>query len=370
MDNYVVQEVIGSGSFGTVSKVKRKTDGKLLVWKELNYGKMSEKEKQMLVSEVNILRELRHPNVVRYYDRIINRETTKIYIVMEHCENGDVSQLIKKCRRERTFVDESRIWSICYQIVLALYECHRRKERILHRDLKPANIFLDAHNNVKLGDFGLARVLGQESMFAYTNVGTPFYMSPEQINELAYNEKSDIWALGCVLFELAALTPPFEASNQLALAVKIKAGRVARIPERFSDDLNRAVRQMLQVEQAKRPTIEELLGVPQIAIRVRERKLAQQTSSLRKREEELQRREAALDLREKQLAAKEAELSVMAHRGPLGLDAQAQPALTAMAVNAAFTTPPFALAKAAARVSSISAEEPEKENRRSDQPSN
>jgi serine/threonine protein kinase len=69
MENYEVITNIGKGSFGVVSKVRRKTDGKILVWKELNYGKMSEKEKQQLVAEVNILRELRHPNIVRYYDR-------------------------------------------------------------------------------------------------------------------------------------------------------------------------------------------------------------------------------------------------------------------------------------------------------------
>ena len=69
MENYEVISNIGQGSFGVVSKIKRKSDGKILVWKELNYGKMSEKEKQQLVAEVNILRELRHSNIVRYYDR-------------------------------------------------------------------------------------------------------------------------------------------------------------------------------------------------------------------------------------------------------------------------------------------------------------
>lgn len=69
MENYEVVSNIGKGSFGYVSKVRRKSDGRILVWKELNYGKMSEKEKQQIVSEVNILRELRHPNIVRYYDR-------------------------------------------------------------------------------------------------------------------------------------------------------------------------------------------------------------------------------------------------------------------------------------------------------------
>ena len=92
---------IGKGSFGTVAKIRRKADGRTLVWKELNYGKMSEKEKQMIVSEVNILRELRHPNIVKYYDRIIDREQAKIYIIMEYCEGGDIATLIKNCKKEK-----------------------------------------------------------------------------------------------------------------------------------------------------------------------------------------------------------------------------------------------------------------------------
>ena len=123
--------------------------------------------------------------------------------------------------------------------MLALYECHRRKEgRILHRDLKPGNVFLDKNQNVKLGDFGLSRVLSKESMYAYTHVGTPYYMSPEQINEDAkYNEKSDIWSVGCVIYEMTALRPPFEATNHFQLAMKIKKGTVERLPKKYSEEL-------------------------------------------------------------------------------------------------------------------------------------
>ena len=92
MDKYEVIAEIGKGSFGRVYKVLRKADGRQLVWKELNYGKMQEKEKQMLVTEVNILRDLRHPNIVRYYDRIIDKDTAKLYIVMEYCAGGDLAQ--------------------------------------------------------------------------------------------------------------------------------------------------------------------------------------------------------------------------------------------------------------------------------------
>ena len=138
------------------------------------------------------------------------------------------------------------------QILLALRECHYRcikGSKILHRDLKPSNVFFDSNNNVKLGDFGLSRIIQNESeqqnqnseneqaAFANTNVGTPYYMSPEQINEIPYDEKTDIWSAGCVIYELASLLPPFTAGNHLALAEKILAGKIERVPERYSEDL-------------------------------------------------------------------------------------------------------------------------------------
>jgi len=107
----------------------------------------------------------------------------------------------------------------------------------LHRDLKPANIFLDGNNEIKLGDFGLSKIMGESQQFASTNVGTPYYMSPEQINEKSYDEKSDIWSVGCLLYEIAALHPPFQATNHLALAIKIKAGKFPRLPLKYSEDL-------------------------------------------------------------------------------------------------------------------------------------
>ena len=174
--------------------------------KEINFGKMSEKEKLQLVSEVNILRELKHQNIVRYYERYVDREQCKIYIVMEYCEGGDLGTLIKRYRKESKLLEEDTIWHYFTQISLALHECHTFKHGvILHRDLKPENIFLDANGNIKLGDFGLSRVLGKQVDLAKTFVGTPYYMSPEQVNESGYDVKSDIWSLGCLLYELCSL---------------------------------------------------------------------------------------------------------------------------------------------------------------------
>ena len=129
------------------------------------------------------------------------------------------------------------------QICLALQACHGQhcksgnQVKILHRDLKPANVFLDENKDVKLGDFGLARVLHHDTSFAKTFVGTPYYMSPEQMNKNLYNEKSDIWSLGCLVYEMCSLVPPFTASNQKFLAEKIKQGVFRRIPSRYSDSL-------------------------------------------------------------------------------------------------------------------------------------
>lgn len=113
MDKYEPISYIGKGNFGSITKIKRKIDGKILVWKELNYGVMSEKDRNRIVSEVNILRELHHPNIVKYYDRIIDKKkNTKLFIVMEYCQCGDLSQLIKRNRKTKQYFSEDIILKI------------------------------------------------------------------------------------------------------------------------------------------------------------------------------------------------------------------------------------------------------------------
>lgn len=263
MENYELVKTIAKGSFGLVSHIRRKSDGKDLVWKELNYGLLSEKEKKLIVTEVNLLRELRHPYIVRYHDRVIDKENTKIYIVMEYCQGGDLGQLIKSHKRSGDLIPEELIWRIFSQILLALKACHRHVEggvtkSILHRDIKPGNIFLDSHNNAKLGDFGLAKELGAHSRLAQTNVGTPYYMSPEMVNEEDYDERSDIWALGCLIYEMASLVPPFDAKNHVALAKKISQGTYPRIPTVYSSKLFQVIQWMIQPDKHQRPRVEDL----------------------------------------------------------------------------------------------------------------
>ncbi|XP_054617950.1 serine/threonine-protein kinase Nek2 [Dunckerocampus dactyliophorus] len=336
--DYEVLHTIGSGSYGKCQKIRRKSDGKVLVWKQLDYGTMAESEKQMLVSEVNLLRELKHPNIVRYYDRIIDRTNTTLYIVMEYCQGGDLASLIARCIRERHYLEETFILRVMAQLMLALKECHKRSDgrpTVLHRDLKPANIFLDVKQNVKLGDFGLARILNHDTSFAKTFVGTPYYMSPEQMNQMSYNEKSDIWSLGCLLYELCALSPPFTACNQKELAVKIREGKFSRIPFRYSEELNTLLKRMLNLKDYLRPSVESILQSSLLTEAVSKEQSKQHqrgksadsdcppekpaealsppahaAAELRLREQALKEREKALKEREEMLERREHEMCV------------------------------------------------------------
>uniref|UniRef100_A0A1B6CMC9 non-specific serine/threonine protein kinase n=1 Tax=Clastoptera arizonana TaxID=38151 RepID=A0A1B6CMC9_9HEMI len=270
IEDYEVLDVIGTGSFGTCYKVRNKLNKKIFVWKAIDYGKMSEETKQLLVSEVNLLRELNHPNIVKYFDRIIHRETTTVYIIMEWCQGGDLASLIIKHKKNGTLVCEQFVWRILYQTGRALQACHTRLSdvTVLHRDIKPANVFLDKFGNVKLGDFGLARILHGKDDCSETVVGTPFYMSPEIIKGKKYNRKSDIWALGCLVYELCALSPPFIGDDIKQLALSIKCGRFKRIPAFYSDDLQKIIELMLSTEHKFRPTIELILHHPTVVVNV------------------------------------------------------------------------------------------------------
>lgn len=148
-------------------------------------------------------------------------------------------------------------------------------------------------------------MLNQDINFAYSNVGTPYYMSPEQIDEIKYNEKSDIWSLGCFLYELTSLHPPFEANNHLTLALKIKSGKVDKLPSNYSETLCKTILWLMNVDQNKRPTLKEIISIPNIAIRIKEKKVKDGYQKLKKYENELKIREENIIEKEKQIKVRE-----------------------------------------------------------------
>ncbi|KND01006.1 NEK protein kinase [Spizellomyces punctatus DAOM BR117] len=313
-NKYEPLNLIGRGSFGVIRKVRRRSDGKIYARKEIDYKRMSEREKKQLVAEVNILRELRHPHIVRYYERDVDRDNCLMYIYMEYCEGGDLAEVIRRYKKRGKRFAEQTIWKYLAQLLLALHECHCPgsgksgvRPTVLHRDLKPDNVFLDGRDDVKLGDFGLSRLM-DGSEFARTYVGTPFYMSPELISESSYNEKSDVWALGCLIYELCTLDPPFQAKTQSQLAMKIQQGAVAPLPPQYSQELFYIIKAMLQVNQSRRPTTADLLEVPMIKQALGEEPPKnEKPPAVDQREDELRKRELAIEAREVAVLAREEE---------------------------------------------------------------
>ncbi|KAI0436269.1 kinase-like domain-containing protein [Xylaria telfairii] len=305
-DKYEVLEKIGHGSFGVIRKVKRKIDGMVLCRKEISYLKMSQKEREQLHAEFQILSSLRHPNIVGYFHREHLKQTQDLHLYMEYCGNGDLGRVIRDLVRTEKYAEEEFVWIVFSQLVTALYRCHygidppevgnnvlvhaKTKPRIppgavtiLHRDLKPENVFLGENNSVKLGDFGLSKMI-QSHDFASTYVGTPFYMSPEICAAERYTLKSDIWSLGCVIYELCAREPPFNAKSHFQLVQKIKEGKVATLPRVYSAELMAVIRDCLKVNPDLRPDTAALLNLPVVRLMRTQREAVDMKSRLSMKE--------------------------------------------------------------------------------------
>lgn len=165
------------------------------------------------------------------------------------------------------YFTEDHILNWFTQICLAIKHVHDRK--ILHRDLKSQNIFLTSQGFVKLGDFGIAKTLQSTVENAQTIVGTPYYLSPEIIENKPYNFKSDIWSLGVLLYEMCALKPPFNGGSLHALALQIVRGKYEAVPSQYSIGLKNMLTHLLCIDPNKRPNINQLLKNAMIANRVK-----------------------------------------------------------------------------------------------------
>ncbi|XP_052634922.1 serine/threonine-protein kinase Nek1 isoform X10 [Harpia harpyja] len=262
MDKYIKVRKIGEGSFGKAILVKAKENGQQYVIKEINISKMSNKEREESRREVAVLANMKHPNIVLYRESF--EENGCLYIVMDYCEGGD---LFKKINAQKGILfSEDQILDWFVQICLALKHIHDRK--ILHRDIKSQNIFLTKDGTIQLGDFGIARVLNSTAELARTCIGTPYYLSPEICQNKPYNNKSDIWALGCVLYEMCTLKHAFEAGNMKNLVLKIISGPFPPVSVHYSYDLRNLLSQLFKRNPRNRPSVNSILEKNFIAKRV------------------------------------------------------------------------------------------------------
>ncbi|XP_074551297.1 serine/threonine-protein kinase Nek5 [Halichoeres trimaculatus] len=259
MNNYEVIRQIGEGAFGKAFLVQDKGEGgdRKCVVKQINLRKMSAREKEGSKKEVTLLSKMKHPNIVTFISSF--QERGSLYIVMEYCDGGD---LMKKINMQRgVFFTEQQVVNWFVQICLGLKHIHDRK--ILHRDIKSQNIFLtNGGMKAKLGDFGIARMLNNTMELARTCVGTPYYLSPEICESRPYNNKTDIWSLGCVLYELCTLRHPFEGSSLRQLVSKICRGRYNPVPTHYSYNLRLLITQLFKVNPRDRPSVSSVLRRP------------------------------------------------------------------------------------------------------------
>lgn len=259
LELYEHLKVVGKGSYGEVWLVKHRKDKKQFVIKKMELIRASKREKKAAEQEAKLLSKLRHPNIVSYKDSF-ESDDGYLYIVMGFCDGGDLYTRLKQ--QTNTALEEKQVVEWFVQIAMALQYMHERN--ILHRDLKTQNIFLTKSKIIKVGDLGIARVLEGNNDMATTLIGTPYYMSPELFSNRPYNHKSDVWALGCCVYEMTTLKHAFNAKDMNSLVYKILRGKMPAMPQQYSSELVELIKATLNQSPEKRPSVSRLLRNPYI----------------------------------------------------------------------------------------------------------
>ncbi|CAM9178588.1 unnamed protein product [Ectocarpus sp. 8 AP-2014] len=255
IDDYETARPIGKGKFAIVYRAKRKKNGKTVALKRVSMSGMGEKFRTKCMREVHLLQSLDHCNIIRYQDSFL--DNNELVIVLEWAAAGDLKRQVRKALERAVHFEERIIWGYFSQICGAISYMHRMQ--IMHRDIKPANIFLTLKGQVKVGDLGLGRVMNADDELAYSKVGTPLYMSVEVLGGGGYSWKSDVWSLGCVLYELAMLRSPFksESLSLYSLYKKISSGDYPPMLAYYSEELRALATGMINTNPDERPSVHE-----------------------------------------------------------------------------------------------------------------
>jgi NIMA (never in mitosis gene a)-related kinase len=205
MQNFEKIGNLGKGSFAEVFLVRYKENDKMYAMKQISLGKIPISEQESALNEVRILASIQHPNIIDFKESFIDEKEKTLNIIMEYASDKDILSKIKYYKLMSKHISENIIWEYLIQMIFGLKVLHDRK--IIHRDLKSANVFLSG-NIIKIGDFNISKII-KNNMLISSQTGTPYYASPEVWSERPYDYRTDIWSMGCIIYELCTFKPPF-----------------------------------------------------------------------------------------------------------------------------------------------------------------